>query len=399
MVPPAVDLDSRALRGLREKRGGEDARQRTKLSKLASLHVVGDKKHALSSFVSDDDMPTLAEIKRLIPAHCFRPSLARSLYYVARDMVIIGALYAGAYLTHGTQWHLAYLPFFWFFTGFFMWAVFVLGHDCGHGSFSRNRNVNAFFGHLLHSAILVPFHSWRISHRKHHKNTGNFEKDEIFYPMTESEYSGVNGMARFIYKELFFGSPFGFLVYLIKGYGNGMENGSHISPSSELFTKEERGMIRTSVACWWSMIALLTGLGVRYSFVNVAIYYLIPFFIYCFWLLVVTFLHHTEPGTKWYSTRNWNYVKGNLESIDRVYGFLEHFHHDIGTHVVHHLFPAIPHYHLREANEAVRPFLGELHKIEKENPLAQLPKSIRAWSENHVIPDTTDVFVLPEQSK
>ena len=31
-------------------------------------------------------------------------------------------------------------------------------------------------------------------------------------------------------------------------------------------------------------------------------------------------------------------------------------HHDIGTHVVHHLFPQIPHYNLCEATDAVCDF-------------------------------------------
>lgn len=363
---------------------------------LDGLNLAGDTSFAKENYRPDDEIPSLAEIKRRIPAHCFQPSLARSLYYVLRDFVFIGALYYGAYLAHGTWWNKYYLPVFWFFTGFFMWAVFVLGHDCGHGSFSRYRRVNSVCGHILHSAILVPFHSWRISHRKHHKNTGNYEKDEIFYPMTESEYSAVASIARFVYSELYFLGVFAYPVYLIKGYGARMQNASHFVPSSELFTKEERSLVVTSVSCYSAMLSFLMGAGYVYGLRALTTYYIIPYLIYCTWLLVVTFLHHTEPGAMWYSTRAWNYVRGNLQSVDRVYGFLEHFHHDIGTHVVHHLFPAIPHYHLREANAAIKPFLGRLHKVGHADPLVQLRDSANAWSKHHVMPDATDVFVLPK---
>lgn len=360
-----------------------------------NLNLYGDIAQA-TTVVADRNIPSLSEIKRHIPAHCFKPNLARSVSYVVRDFFFVAALYYGAYITYDTQYHALYLPFFWFFTGFFMWAIFVLGHDCGHGSFSRYKKVNSFFGHLLHSLILVPFHSWRISHRKHHKNTGNFEKDEIFYPMPESEYQGIPFFAKVIYKELYFLAFFAYPIYLVKGYGNAMKNGSHFSTRSELFTKEERPIVALSVACWSVMFTFLTACGIRFGMAKLITYYGIPFFIYCTWLLVVTFLHHTEPGTKWYNTKNWNYVKGNLESIDRIYGWLEHFHHDIGTHVVHHLFPAIPHYHLREANAAVKPFLGTLHKVESQNPLRQLPQSLHAWQKSHVIPDQTDLFIIPQ---
>ena len=60
--------------------------------------------------------------------------------------------------------------------------------------------------------------------------------------------------------------------------------------------------------------------------------------------------------------QEWNYMRGGLSTIDRDYGIFNKIHHDIGTHVVHHLFPQIPHYHLCEATEAVKPVLGDYYR-------------------------------------
>jgi omega-3 fatty acid desaturase (delta-15 desaturase) len=69
------------------------------------------------------------------------------------------------------------------------------------------------------------------------------------------------------------------------------------------------------------------------------------------WLDVVTYLHHHGYDKKvpWYRGTEWNYMRGGLSTIDRDYGWFNNIHHDIGTHVVHHLFPQIPHYNLIEA--------------------------------------------------
>lgn len=52
------------------------------------------------------------------------------------------------------------------------WALFVVGHDCGHQSFSKHKSVNDLVGNIVHASILVPYHGWRISHRTHHANHG-----------------------------------------------------------------------------------------------------------------------------------------------------------------------------------------------------------------------------------
>lgn len=42
-------------------------------------------------------------------------------------------------------------------------------------------------GLFLHSFVLVPYHSWRISHAKHHAATGHLTRDEVFVPRTLSQ--------------------------------------------------------------------------------------------------------------------------------------------------------------------------------------------------------------------
>jgi omega-3 fatty acid desaturase (delta-15 desaturase) len=48
----------------------------------------------------------------------------------------------------------------------------------------------------------------------------------------------------------------------------------------------------------------------------------------------------------WFVDDEWNYVKGQLSTVDRHYGHVHSIIHSIGTHQIHHLFPKIPHYHL-----------------------------------------------------
>jgi omega-6 fatty acid desaturase / acyl-lipid omega-6 desaturase (Delta-12 desaturase) len=69
-----------------------------------------------------------------------------------------------------------------------MTGVWVLAHECGHQSFSESELANNIVGTICHSLLLVPYHSWRITHGKHHNNTGSCENDEVFAPFTRSDW-------------------------------------------------------------------------------------------------------------------------------------------------------------------------------------------------------------------
>jgi acyl-lipid omega-3 desaturase len=304
-----------------------------------------------SSVLEREQLPfTLQDVRKAIPAHCFQSSVWRSLAYCALDFGIVAGLYWLAETIH--QWW--FYPIFWFAQSTMFWALFVVGHDCGHGSFSRYKWVNNLIGHLTHSVILVPFHGWRISHRTHHKNTGNVETDESWYPPDETYFRNMDGLEKFArYHLILFLYP----IYLFRGH-----KGSHFLPGSQLFRPSEKWDVLTSTFCCAAMIGLLAVLGWTYGLGWLTIYYIVPYVGFVMWLDLVTFLHHTDADIPWYRGEDWYFLKGAISTIDHDYGFINNIHHNIGTHVLHHVFLSIPHYHLLEATEAIKPVLGDYYR-------------------------------------
>lgn len=301
------------------------------------------------------DLPfTLKELRAAIPSNCFKPSLGRSLAYFCLDVGIITGLFWAA-TTIQTWW---LWPLYWLAQGTMFWALFVIGHDCGHGSFSQFKWVNNLVGHLSHTPILVPFHGWRISHRTHHANTGNLDTDESWYPVSEAKYTAMTWPEKLVRFHL---PLLAYPVYLFRRSPN-RPGGSHFLPSSPLFKPSERWDVITSTVWLVGMLALLGWLGYQIGWLSLVAYYSVPYVIFVMWLDLVTYLHHTEADIPWYADADWFFLKGALSTIDRDYGIFNSIHHDIGTHVAHHIFLSIPHYHLKTATEAIKPVLGNYYR-------------------------------------
>eukprot|EP00897_Mesotaenium_endlicherianum_P008947 jgi/Mesen1/8080/ME000434S07330 len=312
---------------------------------------------------------TLADIRAAIPKHCWEKNTWTSVSYLLRDVAVVFGLAAGAaYLNSWAVW-----PLYWFAQGTMFWALFVMGHDCGHGSFSNNKKLNDFIGHLTHSSILVPFHGWRISHRTHHANHGHVENDESWHPMAEDLYREGGFSTKFERLLL----PFPLLAYPFYLWKRSPgKEGNHFDPSSDLFVPNERNDVLTSTACYFGMMALIVGLSLKTGPLLMLNLYGIPYWINVVWLAFVTYLHHHGYDEKvpWY--------RGEV-------------HHDIGTHVVHHLFPQIPHYHLVEATAAIKPVLGDYYREPQRPrgllPLHLIPPLIRSFREDHFVANEGDV--------
>ncbi|MGQ4649660.1 fatty acid desaturase [Lyngbya aestuarii] len=320
---------------------------------------------------------TLQQLKSAIPDYCFEPSPGKSLFYFFLDISIIGLLYGMAFFFD--SWWL--WPVFCLMQGTMFWALFVVGHDCGHGSFSRHKWLNNLIGHLSHTPILVPFHGWRISHRTHHQNTGNIDTDESWYPVTETKYQSMSWWEKLLrFEVLLFVYP----LYLFRRSPD-REAGSHFLPDSPLFKPSEKWDVITSTICWVLMVGFLACLTYQFGWLFLLKYYLGPYVVFVVWLDLVTFLHHTEPDIPWYRGKDWYFLKGALSTIDRDYGLFNNIHHNIGTHVAHHIFLSMPHYHLKTATEAIKPILGDYYRASNQSIWQEYWRSYRSC---HFVPDT-----------
>ncbi|KAL3694482.1 hypothetical protein R1sor_008133 [Riccia sorocarpa] len=342
---------------------------------------------------------TIAELRAAIPKHCWVKSTWRSISYLIRDLLVVAALAAGAaYLDNWIFW-----PIYWFLQGTMFWAIFVVGHDCGHGSFSDNQSLNYFIGQIVHSFILVPFHGWRISHRTHHANHGHVENDESWHPLNESVYETLAPQSR-LGRLTYPWSLFMFPVYLWVGTPDKGVGHSHYHPDSALFQPKERSDVLTSTLCWLGMVALLLNSCFTVGPIWVLKLYFVPYVVNVFWLALVTYLHHHGYDKKvpWYRGKEWSYLRGGLSTIDRDYGLINKVHHDIGTHVVHHLFPAIPHYHLVEATEAIKPVLGSYYRVPEKSgpiPIHLLSVAKKSMEEDHFVSDQGEIVFYQTDPK
>ena len=86
-------------------------------------------------------------------------------------------------------------------------------------------------------------------------------------------------------------------------------------------------------------------------------------------------------------------MRGALSTVDRSYGFLDILHHHIAdTHVCHHLFSTLPHYHAEEATRHLRPVLGKSYLRDDRNILRALWEDMGTC--RYVAPDTRGEGVL-----
>lgn len=135
---------------------------------------------------------TMKDIYDAIPPHCFKPSISRGLAYVVRDyfylVVLIHTTHRYTPLIPSAHLRAVIYGLCTILEGMIMTGIWILAHECGHGAFSKSKRLNDSLGFFLHSTLLVPYFSWKITHSHHHKSTGDLQRDTVFVPYEKAEW-------------------------------------------------------------------------------------------------------------------------------------------------------------------------------------------------------------------
>jgi len=273
-----------------------------------------------------------------------KPSLHRGLRQVLNTLVPYLALWFLMYLSlRLSYWLTAALAVL---ASAFLVRVFVLFHDCTHGSFFRSRKANDILGFITGVITFTPFHHWQWEHAIHHATSGDLDRRGTgdVWTLTVQEYLQASRWKRFTYRlarnpfVLFVLAPL-FLFFIQFRFA---------SPKAE--RRERNSVYFTNVAllAWGAALSCLFGLKtyLLLQFVQIALAGAGGV-----WLFYV---QHQFEGVYWDRGDDWDYCAAALKgsSFYKLPKILQWFSGNIGFHHIHHLSPRIPNYNLERCHRA-----------------------------------------------
>jgi len=226
----------------------------------------------------------------------------------------------------------------------FVVRLFIIQHDCGHGSFFHSRFANTLTGRLISLVTLTPYAHWRRSHALHHAGSGNLKRRGVgdINTLTVREYLGLPAGKRLqyrLYRNPFIlftlGAPIYFLVLQRFPFG---------AQLPLLETMSSIGPLNVALVAVYG--SLMAAVGVKLLLMAYLPVMLISSWI-AGWLF---FVQHQFEEAYWEDHEEWDFhlaaVRGSsYYALPKV---LQWFTGNIGLHHIHHMCSRIPNYRLQK---------------------------------------------------
>ena len=229
----------------------------------------------------------------------------------------------------------------------FLVRLFILFHDCVHGSLFPSKAANTCVGHLLGLLAFTPFDDWRFSHLRHHATYADLDARGFgdIWTLTLTEYNASSKKLQFwyrIYRNPFvlvgLGALFAFLLRFRL-------------PTRTAKRKERMSVLFTNllIACVALLVAQIVGWR-TYLLIQLPVVWMAG--AAGIWLFYV---QHQFEGVYWARRQEWDALRAAMEgsSCYQLPPLLRWFSGSIGYHHVHHLNARIPNYRLKECYEAI----------------------------------------------
>lgn len=232
----------------------------------------------------------------------------------------------------------------------FLTRVFIIAHDCGHGSFFKSRKANVIWGSITSALANLPYHAWRHEHAIHHAHSGDLDNRGVgdIDTLTVDEYIARSRWERLKYRiyrhpiVLFVVGPLYLFAISYKKW-------------------PPRATRRVKLSVVRNNLAIVGILAVVYFTIGLKGFLLVQLPIIAvsgslgIWLFYV---QHQFEDVYWEHNDKWDYVDQALQgsSYYKLPRVLQWFSGNIGFHHIHHLGAKIPNYFLEKVHNEVALF-------------------------------------------
>lgn len=288
-------------------------------------------------------LPTIKEWKKIV-APFTKPSASRASWQVFNSI--------GGYLALWVLMFFTVSLSFWLTVGIALIAgallvrVFIIFHDCGHGSFYRSRRANDVVGFISGVLTFTPYRHWRWEHSVHHGAAQDLDRRGTgdVWTMTVEEYLSASFWKRTAYRTmrnplvLFLIAPLYLFVVRERFWTSGANQ------------RQKRSVLFTNLG-----ILLVAVLGsLVFGFQTYAILQLCAIGVSSTVGVWLFYVQHQYEGVYWEREEDWDYTSAALEgsSFYKLPRVLQWFSGNIGFHHIHHLSSRIPNYHLERCHDS-----------------------------------------------
>ncbi|MEO8353687.1 MAG: fatty acid desaturase, partial [Chthoniobacteraceae bacterium] len=282
------------------------------------------------------EVPVGAAAWKQVVARYQQPSRWRAVWQLVNTLVPYAALWYLMYVFVAVSYWLV-VPLA-ILAGGFMVRLFIIHHDCGHGSFFKSRRANDIWGFIIGVLTFTPYQHWRWEHATHHATSGDLDRRGVgdIWTLTVQEYLASSRWKRFAYRlarhpaVLFVIAPL--YLFLIK----------HRLPEAKAGWRERLSVYWTNLA----IVAMAVGLSLVFGLKAYLVIQLTAMMVAGSAGVWLFYVQHQFEGVYWERHREWDYLAAALQgsSFYKLPKILQWFSGNIGFHHIHHLSSRIPNY-------------------------------------------------------
>ena len=271
-----------------------------------------------------------------------QPDLRKSIWQILNSVVPYILLWPLMVLS--LQFSYALTLFLALIASGFLVRIFIIFHDCGHGSFFKSQQANKIVGMVCGLLTYTPYYKWHRHHAEHHATTVNLDKRGMgdVWTMTVEEYRASSLGKRFFYRA--FRNPF--IMFTVGPLFMVMVQNRF--STNWMSPKEKKNVYFTNVVLFLVSLGIILLIGLK-AFLLIQIPLLLISHVIGLWLF---YIQHQFEDVTWDRAGSWDYKNAAIQgsSFLKLPAILQWFTGNIGYHHVHHLSPRIPNYNLARCN-------------------------------------------------